>query len=49
MIFEKGIRKHKSTSEIKFCEGQAHSIKIEYIKSLNRRSNVQLMVAKFGV
>jgi hypothetical protein len=26
-ISEKGIRKHKSTSEIKFCEGQVHSIK----------------------
>jgi hypothetical protein len=51
-ISEKGNRKHKSTSEIKFCEGVRDKyipLKREYIKSLNGRSNVQLMVAKYGV
>ena len=35
--------------KIKFSEGQVHSLKREYIKSLNGRSNVKLMVAKYGV
>jgi hypothetical protein len=35
-ISEKGIRKHKSTSEIKFCEGQVHSIKKRIHKSIKR-------------
>jgi hypothetical protein len=49
MISEKGIRKHKSTSEIKFVRDKYIPLKREYIKSLNGRSNVQLMVAKYGV
>jgi hypothetical protein len=33
---EKGIRKQKSTSEIKFCEGQVHSIKKRIHKIIER-------------
>ena len=36
-ISEKGIRKYKSTSEIKFCEGQVHSIKKRIHKIIKRR------------
>ena len=35
-ISEKGIIKHKSTSEIKFCEGQVHSIKKRIHKIIKR-------------
>jgi hypothetical protein len=35
-ISENGIRKHKSTSEIKFCEVQVHSIKKRIHKIIKR-------------
>jgi hypothetical protein len=35
-ISEKGIRKHKSTSEIKLCEGQVHYIKKRIHKIIKR-------------
>jgi hypothetical protein len=45
----KGLENIKAHLKLSFVRDKHIPLKIEYIKSLNRRSNVQLMVAKYGV
>jgi hypothetical protein len=45
----KGLENIKAHLKLSFVRGKYIPLKREYIKSLNGRSNVQLMVAKYGV
>ena len=45
----KGLENIKAHLKLSFERDKYIPLKREYIKSLNRRSNVQLMVAKYGV
>ena len=45
----KGLENIKAHLKLSFVRDKYIPLKREYIKSLNGRSNVQLMVAKYGV
>jgi hypothetical protein len=45
----KGLENTKAHMKLNFVRDKYIPLKREYIKSLNGRSNVQLMVAKYGV
>jgi hypothetical protein len=45
----KGLENVKAHMKLSFVRDKYIPLKGEYIKSLNGRSNVQLMVAKYGV
>jgi hypothetical protein len=45
----KGLENIKAHLKLGFVRDKYIPLKREYIKSLNGRSNVQLMVAKYGV
>ena len=45
----KGLENIKAHLKLSFVRDKYITLKRKYIKSLNGRSNVQLMVAKYGV